>query len=191
MIGLCHLWCIRLPLSVNFLNDISSWTSELLVTVPHDALFQNCINGSTPLNRRAARAPDKRHLLNHRLKSIFCTFVSSKLWPLIYARISFPLNILRKNWQNSPNFIYALILTRSRLGLLHKIVRIFVLELWPLIYARILFPLNILRTNWHNFTKLSSSLGLFPVIFCLFVTELWTLIYVIVSFPLNILRPNG
>ena len=39
------------------------------MNVPHDDLFQNCINGSTPPNRRATRAPDKksfkRHLLNH------------------------------------------------------------------------------------------------------------------------------
>ena len=39
------------------------------MNLPHDALFQNCINGSTPLNRRAATAPDKKsfkqHLLNH------------------------------------------------------------------------------------------------------------------------------
>ena len=31
----------------------------------------------------------------------------------------------------SPNFIYAFILTRSRLGLLHVIFRTFVPELWP------------------------------------------------------------
>ena len=30
----------------------------------HDALFHNCTNGSTLLNRRAARAPDKKKLLN-------------------------------------------------------------------------------------------------------------------------------
>ena len=33
------------------------------MNVPHDALFQNCINGSTPLNRRVARAPDKKYPL--------------------------------------------------------------------------------------------------------------------------------
>ena len=36
----------------------------------------------------------------------------------------------------SPNFINALIWTRSGLGLLHIIFQIFVLELWPLIYAK-------------------------------------------------------
>ena len=54
----------------------------------------------------------------------------------------------------SPNFIYAFILTRSTLGLLHIIFCTFVPELWPLIYSKILFPLNILRTNGHILTKL-------------------------------------
>ena len=44
----------------------------------------------------------------------------------------------------SPNFIYALILTRSILELL---------QLWPLIYSKIPFPLNILRTNGQILTK--------------------------------------
>ena len=47
----------------------------------------------------------------------------------------------------SPNFIYAFIFTKSRLGLLPVIFDIFVTELWPLIYARILFLLNIFRSN--------------------------------------------
>ena len=32
------------------------------MNVSHDTLFQNCINGSAPQNRRAARAPDKKYL---------------------------------------------------------------------------------------------------------------------------------
>ena len=40
--------------------------------VPHNALYQNCINGSAPQNTRVARTPDKKsfkwHLLNHRSK---------------------------------------------------------------------------------------------------------------------------
>ena len=28
------------------------------MNVPHDALFQNCINGSAPLDRRDVRAPE-------------------------------------------------------------------------------------------------------------------------------------
>ena len=53
-----------------------------------------------------------------------------------------------------PNLIYASILTRSSLGLLHIIFCTFVPELWPLIYSKISFPLNILRTNGQIFTKL-------------------------------------
>ena len=53
----------------------------------------------------------------------------------------------------SPNFIYAFILIRSTLGLLHIIFRTFVPELWPLIYAIISFQFNILRANGQNFTK--------------------------------------
>ena len=41
-----------------------------------------------------------------------------QLWPLIDVRFSFPPNIFRKNGQNEVNFVHALILTRSRLGLL-------------------------------------------------------------------------
>ena len=53
----------------------------------------------------------------------------------------------------SPNFMYALILTRSTFGLLHIIFRTFVPELWPLIDAKLSFPLNILNesTEFHHF----------------------------------------
>ena len=54
------------------------------------------------------------------LQVIFRHFVP-ELWPLIYAKISFPLNILRINWQNFTNFVYAFILTISSMGLLHVI----------------------------------------------------------------------
>ena len=47
----------------------------------------------------------------------------------------------------SPNFECALIVTRSRLGLLPVIFCKFVTELWPLIDVIFLFLLNILRTN--------------------------------------------
>ena len=83
----------------------------------------------------------------------------------------------------SPNFIYAFVLTRSTLGLLHIIFGTFVPELWPLIYSKISFPLNIFRTNGQILTKLyipfmltRSALGLLAVIFRKFVRELWPLI---------------
>ena len=52
-----------------------------------------------------------------------------------------------------PNFVCALILTRSRSGMLIVIFCEFVPELWLLINAKILFLLNILRTNAQNVTK--------------------------------------
>ena len=57
----------------------------------------------------------------------------------------------------SPNFVYAFILTISRLGLLPVIFGLFVTELWPLIDARILFLLNVFRI----FYSISIELGLF------------------------------
>ena len=47
----------------------------------------------------------------------------------------------------SPNFVCALILSSSSLGLLQVIFPIFVPKLWPLIYVQISFPFNILRTT--------------------------------------------
>ena len=114
---------------------------------------------------------------------IFRTFVP-ELWPLIYAKISFPHIILRTNWlifvlelwpliyakfgfcsiswepigRFSPNFIYAFILTRSNLGLLHNTFWVNVLELWPLIYAKISFPLYILNklVDFHQILYIHS-----------------------------------
>ena len=50
-----------------------------------------------------------------------------------------------------PSFSCAMVLTRSRMGLLHVSFRKFMTELWPLSDVRISFPLNIfLRTNRWN-----------------------------------------
>ena len=71
-----------------------------------------------------------------------------ELWPLIDVRISFPLNIFTKKGQNLTNSVYALILSRSRLGLLpvtYVSFCKFAAELWPLIdrnsdfYGRLAF----------------------------------------------------
>ena len=70
--------------------------------------------------------------------SFFRKFVI-ELWPLIDVRLLFPLYILRKMDRVIPNFVYALILTRSRLGLLAGIFHKFVKELWPLIDFRFCF----------------------------------------------------
>ena len=64
--------------------------------------------------------------------------------------IWFPLKIFR------PNFVYALVSTRSRLELLHIIFHTFVIQLWPWTDVRISFrvssPLNIMLTNRQKFT---------------------------------------
>ena len=63
----------------------------------------------------------------------------------------FSLNLPLYEHKKRPS--YAIILTRSSLGLMHVIFRTLLPELWPFIYAKILFPFNILRTNGQNFTK--------------------------------------
>ena len=55
---------------------LNHWTNfiKLHLNVPHDAFFQYCINGLTPLNRRAARAPDKKSFKQHLLLNIWSKF---------------------------------------------------------------------------------------------------------------------
>ena len=94
----------------------------------------------------------------------------------------------------SPNFIYAFILTRSTLRLLHIIFRTFVPELWPLIYSKISFPINILRTNGHILTKLYTDKILVGIISCHFsqiCIRVMALINVRITLPLNILRHSS
>ena len=84
------------------------------------------------------------------------------------------------NSENKLTEIYQLIFTRSKLGLLPDIFRIFVPELWPLINVRICFR----SISWEQIDRISPNfryafiltitrLGLLPLIFCLFVTKLW------------------
>ena len=82
------------------------------------------------------------------LRIIFPTF-KPELLPLIYAKISFSLNILNKFDRISPNFIYAFILTRSSLRLLHVIFSYICIR----VIALDLRQNFILRTNIQNFTK--------------------------------------
>ena len=85
------------------------------------------------------------------LSIIFCLFVTHPVMALIDFRISFPLNIFRKNGQNLTNLsTCALIFTRSRLGLLPVIFLKFITELWPLIDIRISFSLYF-ETKWIEF----------------------------------------
>ena len=57
----------------------------------------------------------------------------------------------------SPNFVYAFILTISRLELSPVIFCLFVTELWPFIDVRIWFLLNVFRFS----CSISLEIGLF------------------------------
>ena len=58
----------------------------------------------------------------------------------------------------SPNFVYALISTRSRLDLFHIIFRAYAIELWPLVYVRISFRIFVsaqyLENKWTDFHQI-------------------------------------
>ena len=64
----------------------------------------------------------------------------------------------------SPNFIYAIILTRSTSGLLQIIFCSFVTELWSLIYFKISFPLNIFCINKCISTKTGDKNSTCPLV---------------------------
>ena len=88
------------------------------------------------------------------LLHIICPKFLQDLWPLIYARISFRLNILRTNQQNFTKFfIYAFTLTRSSLGLVHIIFGKFVTELWSL-FDVIFFFSQYLETRLTEFHQI-------------------------------------
>ena len=109
--------------------------------------------------------------------------------------MAFDLRVCSISWEQmdriSPNFMYAFILTRYTLGLLHIIFRTFVAELLPLIYSKISFPLNILRTNFDQTLYNYLYWRFLAVIFRKVVRELWPLIDVRITLPLNILRLSG
>ena len=99
------------------------------------------------------------------LHIIFHVFVID-LWPLIDVSISFKFCFSSTSCEQidkiSPNFAYAFLSTRSRLGLLPVIFCTFVLDLWSLINSKICF----LLISW---------LGLLPVIFCKIYNRVITL----------------
>ena len=92
------------------------------------------------------------------LHIIFRTFVP-ELWPLIYAKILFPFNTLRRNGQNFTKFylcnhidnIYVVIVTQHFLLIC---TRVMALDLLQNFVSKISFLLNILRTNGQILTKL-------------------------------------
>ena len=59
--------------------------------------------------------------------------------PSVYTSYFVSAQYLEQIDRILPNFVYALILTRSRVGLLHIIFLTFVIELWPLTDVRISF----------------------------------------------------
>ena len=86
------------------------------------------------------------------LNNIFRIFVL-ELWPLIYAKILFPLNILRTNRQNFTKSYICIHIDKIYIGIVahhfsHKCTSVMALDL-----TKSLFPFNILRTNGQNFTK--------------------------------------
>ena len=78
------------------------------------------------------------------LHIIFCSFVL-ELWPLIYSKISFPLNIWRTNGQILTKLYITFYTGKIYVGIVSCYFCKFVRELWPLIDVKIMLPLNILR----------------------------------------------
>ena len=72
---------------------------------------------------------------------------------LIYAKISFPFNILRTNGQNFTKIYTFIHIDKIYVEIVTYHFRTFVSVLWPLIYAKISFRFNILRKNGQNFIK--------------------------------------
>ena len=67
------------------------------------------------------------------LHTIFPTFVP-ELWPLVYAKISFPLNILRTNWHIFTKFYICIHIDKIYVGIvtlhfLHICTRVMTLDL--------------------------------------------------------------
>ena len=69
--------------------------------------------------------------------------ICNRVMALDKCQIFVSAQYFENKWIEFTKFLYALILTRSRLGLLPVIFRKFVKELGPLIDVRISFQLNI------------------------------------------------
>ena len=101
--------------------------------VPHDALFQNCINGCAPLNKKATRAPDKASFetppppkpltkIQNNFKELLlivtfnqnCTKMVMLHWtiglPELHIRTTFKWNFLLNHWSNFKNNFTGLFL---------------------------------------------------------------------------------
>ena len=78
------------------------------------------------------------------LHIIFGTFVP-ELWPLIYSKNLFMLNILRTNGQILTKLYLTIYTDKIYVGIVSCHFSQFVRELWPFIDVRITLPLHILR----------------------------------------------
>ena len=114
------------------------------------------------------------------MKGIYCFQVVRPWFRLCFRSISW-----KQLMEFDPNFAYASILTKSRLGLLSGNFHKFVTELWPLTDVRISFWWQNLSWEqidgiWPNVAYAliltRSRLGLLRVNFCKFITVVWHLI---------------
>ena len=84
---------------------------------------------------------------------VYCFRLSVHL-SITFSFFAYAFILMTSRWNGFwPNFVYALILTTSNLGLLIIHFHQLVTELQPLNDVRISFPLNILRTNKWVLTK--------------------------------------
>ena len=132
------------------------------------------------------------------MQVIFRTFVL-ELWPLIYAKISFALNILRTNGQNFTKIYLCIHIYKIYVGIVthhfsHMCTRVTALVLWQKFCFRSL--------SWEQFDRISPKFiyafiltgktsGSLHIMFCSFVPELMALDLLQNFIPLNILRING
>ena len=130
--GLYWIWVVRYSVRHSVCHSVhpSQFCFRSISWEQIDQIIPNCVYVLI-LTRSSLRL----------LHIIFRTFVL-ELWPLTNIRFFWKICFRSIYWgwidRISPNFVCALILTISRLGLLPVIFRQFLAELWPLIYVKIL-----------------------------------------------------
>ena len=148
-------------------------------------MFMINIRISFPLILARSRLGLLHIVFAHLLQMLWCPWLISecRFHPISWERID-------RIW---PNFVCALILTISRLGLLPAIFRKVVTELWPLIDVRFSRSLEILRTNWYNFTKFYICIFIDKIYVRIVTHQFWHIgPCLMLGFRvLDILRTNG
>ena len=86
------------------------------------------------------------------LHIIFCTYVP-ELWPLIYSKISFTLNIMRTNGQILTKLFITIYTDKIYVGIVNCHFSHICTSVMTLYLRQISFQFNILRTDGQNFTK--------------------------------------